>query len=56
MWVIGLICIACAITTSAIVTKSLATHYFEIVDGYVKDMTNKTKEFVEETLTKVNKL
>lgn len=36
--------IAAAAITSAIVTKILATHYFKIMDGYVKDMCNATME------------
>ena len=41
------ICIICSVIASAITTKILATHYFKIVDGYVDDMCNKTKAFVE---------
>lgn len=41
------ICIVCSVITSAVTTKILATRYFKIVDGYVDDMCNKTKEFVE---------
>ena len=33
--------------TSILITKKLATHYFEIVDNYVDDIVNKTKEFIE---------
>ena len=40
------LCIICSVITSACVTKILATHYFEIVDGYVDDMVKKTKEFI----------
>ena len=36
-----------AIIASIITTKILATHYFEIVDGYVSDMCKKTIDFVE---------
>lgn len=36
-----------AIIASVITTKILATHYFEIVDGYVKDIELNTKEFVD---------
>ncbi len=45
--------IASSIVTSAIVTKILATHYFKIVDGYVDDMCQKTKEFVDTTQHKL---
>ena len=41
------ICIVCSVVSSVVTTKILATHYFKIVDGYVKDMCNKTKEFVD---------
>ena len=40
------ICIGISIITAAVTTKILATHYFEIVDGYVDDVCKKTKEFV----------
>lgn len=43
--------IACAgisILCSAITTKILATHYFEIVDSYVKEMCDVTKKFYDE--------
>lgn len=36
-----------AIIASVITTKILATHYFEIVDGYVKDVCDRTKDFIE---------
>lgn len=36
-----------AIIVSVITTKILATHYFKIVDGYVEDVCNQTKNFVE---------
>ena len=41
------VCIICSAVTSVAVTKILATHYFKIVDGYVDDICNKTKKFVE---------
>lgn len=40
------ICLICSAVTSAITTKILATHYFKIVDGYVDDVCNKTKDFI----------
>lgn len=40
---------------SIIVTKILATRYFEIVNGHVDDMCNETKKFVEEVKSMVNK-
>lgn len=40
------------ILSSIITTKILATYYFKIVDGYVEDMINKTKEFVEAMIRK----
>ena len=36
-----------AIIASVITTKILATHYFKIVDGYVEDVCNQTKNFIE---------
>ena len=41
-----LICTICSVITSVITTKVLATHYFEIVDGYVDDVCKKTEEFI----------
>ena len=34
------------VVVSVITTKLLAIHYFGIVNGYVDDICNKTKEFV----------
>ena len=42
-----LVCIGCSVVASVITTKILATHYFDIVNGYVDDICNKTKEFVQ---------
>lgn len=42
-----LICLIISICVSMITTKILATHYFKIVDGYVEDVCNQTKNFVE---------
>ena len=42
-----ILCIICSVITSVCITKILATHYFEIVDGYVDDMVKKTKEFMK---------
>lgn len=42
-----------AVIASVITTKILATHYFQIVDGYVSDMCDKTEEFVESTKRKL---
>lgn len=42
-----LVCIGCSIVASVITTRVLATHYFKIVNGYVDDICNKTKEFVQ---------
>ena len=42
-----IVSVVCSVITSVITTKILATHYFEIVDGYVKNMTSKTQEFVD---------
>lgn len=47
------ISIVCSVITSVITTKILATHYFEIVDGYVKDVCKNTKKFVEKVKYKL---
>ncbi len=41
------ICVVCSMATSIITTKILATHYFKIVDGYVKEMAKMTEDFVK---------
>lgn len=41
------ICVICAVVSSIITTKILATRYFKIVDGYVDDVCSKTRDFVE---------
>lgn len=46
------VCIVFSIITSIVVTKILATHYFEIVDGYVEDMCKITKDFINSLLHK----
>ncbi len=46
------VCIVFSIITSIVVTKILATHYFEIVDGYVEDMCKITKDFINSLLRK----
>lgn len=48
MWKFALLCIGCSVMTSIITTKILATHYFEIVDGYVNDMVDLIKQKMEE--------
>lgn len=52
---VGISIVASAIT-SVIVTKILATHYFKIVDGYVKDMCSLTKKSCKTTLDAISKL
>jgi len=49
---IVVICITSSVVVSVVVTKILATHYFKIVDGYVKEICEKTKEFVNAFLYK----
>ena len=44
-----LVCIGCSVVASVITTKILATHYFDIVNGYVDGICNKTKDFVQST-------
>ena len=56
MWKIVVLCTMCSAVTSIITTKILATRYFEIVDGYVSDMTDKTEKFIEATESKIHKL
>ncbi len=53
---LNIICIISSIIASIITTKILATHYFEIVDDYVEDMTRKTKEFVDAMTRKTKEL
>lgn len=43
-----ILCIVCSVLSSIITTKILATHYFKIVDGYVEDVCNNTKKFVND--------
>ncbi len=52
---IGISIVASAVT-SAVVTKILAAYYFKIVDDYVKDMCDMTKESNKTTLDAINKL
>ena len=47
-----IVCVVSSTVTSIIVTKILATRYFEIVDGYVEEMCKKTKDFVNAFLYK----
>lgn len=47
-----LACITCSAITSIVVTKILATHYFEIVDEYVKDICNETKKNMKAMIRK----
>lgn len=51
MWEI-LLCIALSVVVSVLTTKILATHYFEIVDGYVKDVCNETKKNMKAMICK----
>lgn len=37
-------CVAVSAVVSVLITKVLATHYFEIVDGYVKDICDEAKK------------
>lgn len=49
-------CIIVSALTAAITTKILATHYFEIVDGYVKDLIELAKKTMEEIVSGQDKL
>lgn len=51
-----ILCIVCSALSSIITTKILATHYFKIVDGYVDEICNNTKKFVEDVKTTEYKL
>ena len=50
-----LVCIGCSVVASVITTKILATHYFDIVNGYVDGICNKTKDFVQSTESMISK-
>ena len=50
-----LVCIGCSVVASVITTKILATHYFDIVNGYVDGICNKTKDFVQNTESMISK-
>lgn len=47
--------IAVSVITSIVTTKVLATYYFKIVNGYVTEMCNMTKESNKEILTIIRK-
>lgn len=51
-----IISICSSIITSIVITKILATRYFKIVDGYVKNVCEDTQKFVEEVRVKACKL
>lgn len=51
-----LICMACSAVVSAVITKILANRYFEIVDGYVKDMIDNAKKTMVEIASDQGKL
>lgn len=44
-----LVCIGCSVVVSVITTKILAIHYFGIVNGYVDEICNMTRDFVRKT-------
>lgn len=46
----------CSAIVSVIVTKKLATHYFAIVDGYIKEICDMTNKSNQETLSIIRKL
>lgn len=48
------ICIVTSVLTATVTTKILATHYFKIVDGYVKDICDKTDKFMERVKSEVD--
>lgn len=47
-----MICVAVSAVVSVLVTKVLATHYFEIVDGYVKDICDEAKKNMKSMIHK----
>lgn len=40
--------IICAAIVSAIVSKVMATHYLEVIDGHVREMINLAKQKIED--------
>ena len=42
-----LICVGCSVVASIITTKMMANYYFGLVDSYVSEICNKTKDFVQ---------
>jgi len=50
------LCVISSIVVSIIITKILATHYFEIVDGYVKDVVDDVKKTMVEIVSGQGKL
>lgn len=52
----GIITITLSVITSALVTKALATHYFNIMDDHVGKMCEETKEFIEEVKAKLREI
>ena len=50
-----MIIVAVSAVVSVVTTKILATHYFKIVDGYVKDICDATSESNEKTLSTVRR-
>ena len=51
-----ILCVGISIVTSTVVTKILATHYFEIVDGYVKSVINDAKKIMVEKFSHQDRL
>ncbi len=50
------LCIAVSVVVSVVITKILAIHYFEIVDGYVKSVINDAKKIMVEKFSHQDRL
>lgn len=48
-------CVTTSIAVSIATTKILSVHYFKIVDGYVDEMCEKTRKFVDEACEQINR-
>ena len=49
------IIISVSVVTSVVTTKILATHYFKIVDGYVRNICDATTKSNERTLSTIRR-
>lgn len=51
-----LVCMVCSVVVSAVITKMLATRYFEIVDGYVEGVVDDAKRIMAENFSRQDRL